>query len=86
MANRAAVHAEYVDVNHLILVSLGPIALFIKYRSTGSSGTKIKKSWCSCFMPKVYLISSNKNSNPSSIDCYRIKTTHEQKLTNSKTT
>ena len=40
VTHRAGAHIRYIDNDCIRLVNLGPIALFIKYRLTRSSGKK----------------------------------------------
>ena len=44
VTHRAGAHAQYTDYDHIILVILGPIVLFKKYRITSSSGKEKRKA------------------------------------------
>ena len=83
VTHRAGAHARYADGDHIGLVNLGPIALFNKYRLTSSSGKEIEEidnAQVVCLMHK--LISSNRDSEDSSIGFHRSNAVREKELTN----
>ena len=86
VTHRAGAHARYVDSDHIRLVNLGPIALFIEHRLTSSSGKKIEEvdnAHVICLLNK--LISSSRDSDDLSIIFHRSNGVRERELTNNKT-
>ena len=84
---RAGAHARYVDNDHIKLVNLGPIALFIKYRLTSSSGEEIEEIDEAHVILLMYkLIPSSRDSDKLSIGFHRSNEVRERELTNNKQT
>ena len=87
VTDRAGAHARYADGDHIRLVNLGPIALFDKYRLTGSSKKEIDEidnAHVICLMHK--LISSSSDTDILSIGSHRSIEARERELTtNNKT-
>ena len=68
-------------------MNLGPIALFIKYRLTRSSGTEIEEkdnAHLICLMHK--LVSSSRDSDDSSLGFHRSSEAREREMINDKST
>ena len=83
----AGAHARYVDGDHMRLINLGPIALFIKYRLISSSGKEneeIDNVHVVCLLHK--LKTSGTDSDNLSIGSQRINEAREPELTNIRTT
>ena len=89
VTHRDAAHARYADGDHIQLVNLRPMELFIKYRLTSSSGNEIEEidnAHVICLMHK--LISSSRSSRDSdylSIGFHQTNGVRERELTNIKT-
>ena len=87
VTDRAGAQARYVDNVHIRLVNLGPIALFNRYRWTGSSGKEIEeidKAHVICLRYK--LISSSRENDDFSNGAHRSIEARERELTNNKLT
>ena len=82
----AGAQARYAGSYHKRLVNLGPVALFIIYSLTSSSGKEteeIDNAVVICLMHK--LISSNRDSVDSSFSFHRSNEARERELTNNET-
>ena len=56
VTHRAGAHGRYADCDHIVLVNLGPIALFNKYRLTSSSAKEVEEienAHVICLMHKI---------------------------------
>ena len=87
LTHRAGAHSRYADGDHIKLLSLGPIALFNKYRLTSCSGEEIEEidnDHFICLMHK--LISGSRNSDDLSISFHRSFEAREGELTINKLT
>ena len=84
--HRAGAHARFADNDHIRLVNLGPIALFIIYRLSISSGKELEfdNAHVICLMYK--LMSNSRDSDDSAIGFQRNIDVRERELTNNKTT
>ena len=85
--HRAGPHARYAIGDYILLVNSGPIALFIKYRLTNSSGKEIQeidKAHVICLLHQ--LISSDRDSDDSSIGFHRSNEAREKESTRKKMT
>ena len=90
VTQRAGAHGRSVDDNHIRLVNLGLIALFIKNRLTDSSGKAIEgfdnaHVICLLYILTV-LVSNSRDSDVSSIGFQRSNAVRERELTKNKTT
>ena len=82
VSHRAGAHAQCVDNDHMKKVNQVPIALFNKYRWTGSSGKLIEEIdnvHVACLMRK--LITRSRDSDDLSIDFHRSIEARERELT-----
>ena len=87
VTHRGGAHALYVDGNHLKLVNVGPVALFINYRLTSSGRKEIEEIDKAHFMCLLYkLVSSSRKRDDLSIGFHRSIEAREKKLTDNKTT
>ena len=85
VTHRAGAHAQQAHADHVRLKKIGPIALFIKYWLTNSSGKEIEetdKAHVICI--KYKFISSSRDSDDLSIGLHRSIEAREKELTNIK--
>ena len=82
----AATNNRYVDGNDIRLVNLGPIALFIKYKLTTSSGKHLENIDHAHIVSLMYkFLTSSKWSDDLSIGFDRDRGRRQRELTNNKT-
>ena len=82
----AATNNRYVDGNDIRLVNLGPIALFINYKLTTSSGKHLENNDHAHIVSLLYkLLSSIKGSDDLSIGFDRDRGRRQRELTNNET-
>ena len=82
----AATNNRYIDGNDIKLVNLGPIALFINYKLTTSSGKNLENIDHAHIVSLMYkLLTSSRGSDDLSIGFDRDRNRRQSELTNNKT-
>ena len=82
---KAANNDRYVDGDDIRLINLGPIALFINYKLTTSSGKHLEDISHAHFVSLMYkLLTSSKGCDDLSIGFDRNRDRRKQELTNNK--
>ena len=81
----AATKNKYVDGDDIMLVNLGPIALFSNYNLTSGSGKHLEEISHAHIVSSMYkLLTSSKDSDDLSIGFDRIRDRRKRELTNNK--